>query len=118
MVTNDRTTAQLKKDFLDNLEKGYSITGAARKAKIGRRTVYDWRAEDEEFTKAWEEAWEARGDWYEDQNRKAAQKLMMPAILNGLRIHKRIVERRELEHSGTVGLSWMDMVKEADGNSD
>ena len=115
---DDGTNAQLKKDFLGNLEKGYSITGAAHKTKVARRTVYNWRDEDEDFAKAWEDAWEARGDWYEDQNRKAAVKLMMPAILNGLRIHGRIVERKELKHSGDLGLTWVEMVKEADGDGD
>lgn len=82
--------------FLEYLRDGYSVTGAAVKAGVARRTVYDWRDEDEEFAQAWADAWESRGDWYEDRNRDAAATGQMAAILNGLRIHRRIVDRHEV----------------------
>ena len=95
---------EARRVFLVALSQGYSVTGAAQQAKVGRMTVYDWRARDQAFAAAWEEAWESGGDWYEDQNREQARQGQMPAILNGLRLHQRLVERQEVQtqHSGEV----------------
>lgn len=43
--------AQLKKSFLEALEKSLGvITDACRKSKIPRRTVYNWIRDDPEFS--------------------------------------------------------------------
>src|SRR5690606_33144017 len=57
-------TARKKAAFLAALAEGYSVTGACKKARVGRSTVYEWRDADPEFARAWEDAWEAGGDWY------------------------------------------------------
>ena len=41
---------------MKELRKCGTIDGAAAKCNIGRRTIYNWKAEDEEFTGAVEEA--------------------------------------------------------------
>ena len=45
-----------KARFLKELKECGTIDGAAAKCNIGRRTIYNWKAEDEEFTGAVEEA--------------------------------------------------------------
>jgi hypothetical protein len=90
---SDSTKQHRKKEFLKALVAGYSVTGAAHLAKADRTTMYRWRNDDPEFRSAWEDAWESRGDWYEDQNRAAALELSMPAILNGLKMHGRVTDK-------------------------
>lgn len=94
-------TAKKRKLFLDGLRDGYSVSGAARNAGMGRTAVYAWRNDDPQFAKDWDDAWEARGDWYEDRNREAALNGAMPAILNGLKMHKRLVD----SHHHTVDVN-------------
>jgi len=95
-------TARKKAAFLAALAEGYSVTGACRKARIGRSTVYEWRDADPEFARAWEDAWEAGGDWYVDRNREMALQGNMAAILNGLNMHRRLAPARH-ELSGPGG---------------
>ncbi len=42
--------------FLDELRRSGSITQAAKRAAIGRRTAYIWRDDDPDFAEAWEDA--------------------------------------------------------------
>lgn len=94
-------TAKNRERFLDLLSQGWSVTYAAKKIRSARRSLYDWRDADPDFAKAWDAAWDSGGDWYEDKNRKEAAKGNMTAIFNGLRIHKRLVDRTE--HTGPAG---------------
>lgn len=95
-------TARKKARFLEALAEGYSVTGACKKARIGRSTVYEWRDADPAFARAWDDAWEAGGDWYVDRNREMALQGNMAAILNGLNMHRRLAPARH-ELSGPGG---------------
>lgn len=96
--------------FCAHLRDGYSITAAASVAGVDRRTVYRWREDDPAFADEWDDAYASRGDWYEDRNRDAAASGQMAAILNGLRIHRRIVDRQEI--TGANGAPFYVVMQE------
>lgn len=53
--------------FLEALASGLSVTGAAEKAGVHRRTPYGWREADEDFAQAWQVALDAGTDRLEDE---------------------------------------------------
>jgi hypothetical protein len=44
--------------FLATLSQGGTVTAAAEKANIGRRTIYDWKESDPEFAAQFEDAYQ------------------------------------------------------------
>jgi hypothetical protein len=71
----NRTTRTPEKDakFLEALNQGASIAAAARLAGYGRRSIYEWRAQDAEFAAACEEALECGTDLLEDEALRRAK---------------------------------------------
>jgi hypothetical protein len=67
-------TAQKRKAFIGALAKTGTVTHAAKAAKIGRRTAYQWRDADEVFAAEWDEALEFVADEIEDALRTLALK--------------------------------------------
>lgn len=75
----DEEIASLKAEFCKLLEKGCTVTRAlevingdpaffgAATTRLGRKTVYMWRIYDEEFREAWDEAYSAGTDRYEQR---------------------------------------------------
>ena len=64
-----------------------SATGAAARAGISRRTVYDWREGDAEFARAWDTAVDAGTDRLEDEAlRRAAKGTLRPVYQGGKRV--------------------------------
>lgn len=61
-----------KLTFLMNLAGGKSVKLAAETAGINRRTVYDWRDQDAEFARAWEDAISGSVEVLEDEVRDRA----------------------------------------------
>lgn len=59
--------AEAQRSFLEGLGHGLSISGAAKVAGVARSTVYEWRAADEAFAKAWDDALEEGSDILEDE---------------------------------------------------
>lgn len=55
-----------RKRFLTMVSDGYSIARAAEGAKIARQTAYNWRREDADFARAWDEAWQQGCDVLEE----------------------------------------------------
>jgi hypothetical protein len=53
--------------------QGFRWPRASELAGIGRRTAYDWRAADDEFRKAWDEAVEYGTDLIEDEALRRAR---------------------------------------------
>jgi AcrR family transcriptional regulator len=49
-------TDHARATFLSTLSDTCNVSEAARKAGIGRRTVYEWRDDDAEFEAAWDDA--------------------------------------------------------------
>ena len=59
---NNATREELKRAFLDGLRDQASVYHAAQAVGINRCTAYRWRAEDEEFARAWDDALEDAKD--------------------------------------------------------
>jgi len=72
MAARTKRSDDRKARFLAILAEGGSVKLAAEKAKIGRRTAYEWKAADPEFAAAWEEAVEAGTDALEDEAKRRA----------------------------------------------
>ncbi len=72
MARRTKRTPEKEAKFLEALCHGFSVSGACQQAVIGRRTVYEWRDEDEEFKAAWEEALKAGNEFLEDEARRRA----------------------------------------------
>lgn len=81
-------SARKRKTFLAALAAGESVSSAAKKATVGRRTVYDWRAADPVFADLWDDAWMQRADLLE---RTAFERAVIgwdePAISAGKWVH-------------------------------
>ena len=58
--------------MLDAISRGLTIVEAAAEAGIGRRTLYEWKAEDEGFRRDLEEAYADGADVYEAEARRRA----------------------------------------------
>ena len=58
MANRTKMTDERVERFLSILSQGSSVTAAAEQSGIGRRTVYDWKANDPEFAAAFEDAWQ------------------------------------------------------------
>ena len=100
----------VKVAFLECLAEGWTITSAVTMAGIVRSTAYAWAERDKLFAAAWSEAEVAGGDWYEDQNRREAAKGNMAAILNGLRMRGRIVDRLDTRNLN-LNVDLMELVR-------
>ena len=67
MANRSARTPEKEREFLDALAAGLSVTKSSKACGIGRRTVYSWRSADEEFSTAWESAYEQGSDALEDE---------------------------------------------------
>lgn len=128
MANRTKRTADRKERFLAILTEGGSVKLAAGKAKIGRRTAYEWREKDAAFAAAWDEAVEAGTDALEDEAlRRARDGVDEPVSYQGeqcglvrkysdtllifmlkARRPEKFKERTSTEHSGSVGIRHED----------
>jgi hypothetical protein len=70
--------------FLAALAKSPNVTGACRKAGIGRRTAYDRRGSDAEFAAAWDDAIEqSTDDLVGEMYRRAKEGVEKPVYFQG-----------------------------------
>lgn len=92
--TFEKQRKQAKATFLETFADGYSINFAAKAAGVERPTPYGWAEQDPQFAEDWEQAKEARGDWYEDRLRDQADKGIPVSTIVGLKMHKRFIEDR------------------------
>lgn len=84
---NRGTDGTKKAVFLDALGRLASISRACQIARIPRRTVYNWRSQDEGFATAWEKAIELGTDALEDEAvRRALQGVLTPVFQGGRRV--------------------------------
>jgi hypothetical protein len=81
------TDGTKKAVFLDALSRLASIIRACQVARIPRRTVYNWRSQDEGFATAWEQAIELGTDALEDEAvRRALHGVLKPVYQKGRRV--------------------------------
>ena len=77
-------TPRVEERFLKQLAAGGSVTSAARAIGTGRSTVYQWRDDDVNFAKAWDDAIESGTDVMEDEAvRRAVEGVDRPIYYQG-----------------------------------
>lgn len=82
-----KRTPKAISDFLAKLEEGSTVSAAAAAVNIGRRTAYEWRADDTAFANAWDEAVEVGTDLLEDEaKRRAADGYDEPVFWQGKQV--------------------------------
>lgn len=80
----DRTIQRAREVFIEGLASGLSVTGSANRAKVPRRTVYDWRDGDPDFRAAWDDALDSGSDILEDEAfRRAYHGVSEPVVAMG-----------------------------------
>ncbi len=98
-----RRTPAAEDKFLEALKGGKSIAAAARAARVGRRTAYDWRDRDPVFAARWDEAFDEGTDRLEDLAVKGAEQgseRRLLALLKARRPER--YQRMHVEHSGSL----------------
>lgn len=65
-------TSRQRAKFLKALAQTANVTASAQSVNINRRTIYDHRAADPEFAKAWDDALEQATDALEAEARRRA----------------------------------------------
>jgi hypothetical protein len=72
-MSRTERTAKKRAAFLSSLiETGGNVSRACEFAGIARQRVYEWRGDDIEFARAWDEAVEAGTDELEEEARRRA----------------------------------------------
>jgi hypothetical protein len=85
--------------FLERLAAGFSVTHAADGAGVYRRRFYELREVDEEFARAWADAYESGTDALRDEaRRRAVEGVSEPLVSAGKIVgHKVVYSDRLLE---------------------
>ena len=96
-----------QRKVLEIMSTGLSVTAAAKHAKVGRSTIYDWRKSSEGWAEAMDEAYEQGVDTLEDHALKRAHDAEKPSdalTMFLLKAHRpgRYRERVDLKHSGEL----------------
>lgn len=82
-----RSTKKKQKEFLQRLEECCSVTVAAKKAKVPRSTVYQWREDDKDFYAAFEKSCNIAVGVLEDEAiRRAHQGVVRPIFQGGKKV--------------------------------
>lgn len=99
-------TDRARETFLTVLAEACNVSAAARAAGFGRSAAYAWRADDEEFRAAWDEAIETAVDSLEetawDRARIDKSDRMLEILLKAHRPEK-YVEKYRAEITGKDG---------------
>lgn len=83
----ERTQEKEREAFLSALREGASVSAAAKKAGVGRSTVYEWRNADDDFARAWDDAYETGTDAIEDEaKRRAVEGTDKPIFYKGAQV--------------------------------
>lgn len=114
-------TQREKAKFLRHFAENGNISAACRELNIGRRTVYNWLGDDEEFRQLYEDAIETSTDVLEEEAwRRAVHGVSRPVFQGGKKVgseqqysdmlmalllkgRRPAVYRERLEHSGPGG---------------
>jgi hypothetical protein len=88
-----RTPEQKQKAFLDKFCDLANITQAAKAARIGRQTVYDWIENDPDFKKQFKKARKVAVGVLEDEAvRRAVEGIDKPIFYKGKRVKAKVKE--------------------------
>lgn len=120
MATN---TNILKKAMIEALEKSLGVvTTAAKAVGIDRSTHYDWYNNDPEYSAAVDSISDIALDFAESQLHKQIQGGEVSSTIFYLKTKGKkrgYVEKTEVEHSGELGITWLEeKTYEADNKTD
>lgn len=77
-------TAKTREAFLLALEDTANVSKACKRAKLPRRSAYDWRDDDADFAAAWDAAVDRGTDALEDEAvRRATEGTLKPVFYKG-----------------------------------
>lgn len=114
MAARSRTPARKwRKAFLLALAKEGCVVHACKKAKVGRRTVYDLREADESFRGEWDEAIEESVAELERTARKRAMRKSDKLLMFLLQAHRPNKYRNRLELSGGAKMEIVEEIVDA-----
>lgn len=119
------TLEKVREVFLAALAETCSVSRSAKKAKVARSMVYEWREADPKFRAKWNKAIEMGVDALEDEAiRRAVQGVLKPIYQGGVKVGtirqysdtlmalllkghmpEKYRERTDLKVSGTLGLA-------------
>lgn len=101
----DKITHVKKRAFLAAFSRCASISRAAKRAKVDRRTHYDWKRDDPEYVKAFAaaeiEAGDAVVDALAEEGLERRNVTALIFLAKGLKPEK-FRERQDISHSGEV----------------
>lgn len=129
----EQTPQRMREAFLAELRKRGNVSDAARVARVGRSTVYQWRGAEPDFAAAWDEAVEYAVDRMESEAyRRAVEGVdepvfgrvgkdqdgevgvirkysdsLMQTLLKAHRPEK-YRERQEVQHSGRIEIEYVN----------
>ena len=84
MANRTKRTHKKEKEFLEELAKTGVVGIAAEACNLGRRTVYEWREEDEDFASQWDDAIDLATDKLEvEARRRAYEGTLKPVFYRG-----------------------------------
>lgn len=117
------STNILKKAMIEALEKSLGVvTTAAKAVGIDRSTHYDWYNNDPEYRAAVDSISDIAPDFAESQLHKQIQGGEVSSTIFYLKTKGKkrgYVERTEVEHSGELGITWLEeKTYEADNKTD
>ena len=115
---NDGQRAIAMGKFIEAFAKGLTVKGAAKEAGVSRQTILEWRKRYPDFDEAYNGAYEAGTDTYEDRLYTLAhsdnEKVAATATIVALKMRKRFVERteRHVEQEHTHSLDLAELFQE------
>ena len=117
------STNILKKAMIEALEKSLGVvTTAAKAVGIDRSTHYDWNNNDPEYRAAVDSISDIALDFAESQLHKQIQGGEVSSTIFYLKTKGKkrgYVEKTEVEHSGELGITWLEeKTYEADNKTD
>jgi len=100
-VSRTIRTPKNRQKFLKHLSSGASVGASARAAGFGRRTAFEWKADDPDFAAAWEEAYEDATENLEDAARTRALEKSDSLLMFLLKARRPEIYRERVTHKGS-----------------
>jgi hypothetical protein len=99
-VSRTIRTPKNRQKFLEHLSTGASVCASARAAGFGRRTAFEWKADDPDFAAEWEEAYESGTESLEEVARARAMEKSDSLLMFLLKARRPEIYRERVTHNG------------------
>jgi hypothetical protein len=111
-------TDRARATFLKTLAATCNVTRAAHRAGMGRTAAYDWRSDDAEFAKEWDDAIEAAADRLEEvafRRAKTGQSdRLLEILIKAHRPKYRDKQEVDLRHNlSPEAAEWLGITKQS-----